>query len=193
MSESERVQRWREAKRNSGRKALTIWITAERELRAKDLATQWPSSLSEIFEQALDQFQPIQAQRISNVTDIEQIRQLIKDEVAASLAMQTAVTATVADTVTDTMLEEDAPVVDTGILGAVTATNSGNVADTQPILEAEPPAPAPGSGYGAGIAAVRAAALERQVFSCAELAAALGRSGKAVHQDLHKLVKDGLL
>src|SRR3989442_11136151 len=111
MSESERVQRWREAKRNSGRKALTIWITAERELRAKDLATQWHSSLSEIVEQALDQFQPIQVQRISNVTDIEQIRQLIKDEVAASLAMQTA----------------------------VTATNNGNVTDTQALPEADTP------------------------------------------------------
>ncbi len=139
MSESERVQRWREAKRTSGRKALTIWVTAERELRAKDLAAQWHSSVSEIFEQALDQFQPTQAQRISNVADIEQIRQLIKDEVAASLAMQTAVTATVADTVTDTMLEEDAPVVDTGILEAVTATNNGNVTDTQALPEADAP------------------------------------------------------
>ena len=72
----------------------------------------------------------------------------------------------------------------------VTPSDDTQYYDNNTVIQEEA---VPVSGYGAGIAAVRAAALERQVFSCAELAAALGRPAKAVHQDLHKLVKEGLL
>ena len=86
------------------------------------------------------------------------------------------------------------------LLDAHTHTESTGIPESITVIPAEAsaqpqatPGVAPVSGYGAGIAAVRAAALEQQVFSCAELAAALGRPGKAVHQDLHKLVKAGML
>ena len=38
MAESNRVKRWRATKRDSGMKALTIWLTSEEELYVKDLA-----------------------------------------------------------------------------------------------------------------------------------------------------------
>ncbi len=44
MTDTNRVQRWREAKRQEGKKAMTIWLTGEEELRLKDLALQWHCS-----------------------------------------------------------------------------------------------------------------------------------------------------
>ena len=58
MSESDRVQRWREAKRQQGLKPCTVWLTTEEELRLKDLAAQRRCSPSAILQQALAQFQP---------------------------------------------------------------------------------------------------------------------------------------
>ena len=40
MAETNRVQRWREGKRQEGLKAVTVWLTTEEELRLKDLALQ---------------------------------------------------------------------------------------------------------------------------------------------------------
>jgi hypothetical protein len=48
MSETNRVQRWREGKRQHGLKAVTIWLTGEEELRMKDLALQWHCSPSAV-------------------------------------------------------------------------------------------------------------------------------------------------
>ena len=41
MSESERVQRWRQRQREAGKKPLTIWVTDEEKLRLKHMLAQW--------------------------------------------------------------------------------------------------------------------------------------------------------
>ena len=40
MTETSRVQRWRDGKRQQGLKAVTVWLTQEEELRLKDIALQ---------------------------------------------------------------------------------------------------------------------------------------------------------
>ncbi len=101
MSETDRVQRWREAKRQHGLKACTIWLSADEELRLKDLATKGHCSPSAIMQQALAQFRPPSQQRISNVPDIELIREMIRAELAAMPAPLGPVT----DNVTVTVIE----------------------------------------------------------------------------------------
>ena len=58
MSDTNRVQRWREDKRQHGLKAVTIWLTAEEELHLKDLALQWHCSPSAVIQNALAQVAP---------------------------------------------------------------------------------------------------------------------------------------
>jgi hypothetical protein len=114
MTEASRVQRWREGKRQHGLKALTIWLTAEEELRLKDLALQWHCSPSALVQHALAQFSPQTAPGISTATDMSQIRELIRAELDARQAelvpvtatVTEAVTATVTETVTDTLARE---------------------------------------------------------------------------------------
>src|SRR5215211_7217301 len=84
MSEDSRVKRRRNAKRQRGLKAVTIWLTAEEELRLKDLALQWHCSPSAVVQQALAQVNRDIATTdyISIPTDTPLIRQLIREELA---------------------------------------------------------------------------------------------------------------
>jgi hypothetical protein len=67
MSES-RVARWRERLRSAGKKAITVWLSADEELRLKDLAATWHTSPSAIMQQALEQFHPGNPPRLSAST-----------------------------------------------------------------------------------------------------------------------------
>jgi hypothetical protein len=58
MAEHNRVARWRQRLRDEGKKAITVWLNADEELRLKDLAATWHTSPSEIMQRALAQFQP---------------------------------------------------------------------------------------------------------------------------------------
>jgi hypothetical protein len=112
MTETSRVQRWREGKRQHGLKAVTIWLTAEEELRLKDLALQGYCSPSAVIQRALAQFSPRTLSSISTETDMSQIRELIRAEFIAMQAEKTTVTDTVTDTVTEVVtetLERDLP------------------------------------------------------------------------------------
>jgi hypothetical protein len=111
MSETNRVQRWREGKRQHGLKAVTIWLTTEEELRLKDLALQWHCSPSAVVQQALAQVSTSTPAEHSSPPDTTLIRELIRAELDARQAEQVpvtdtvtgAVTATVTATVTDTI------------------------------------------------------------------------------------------
>jgi len=83
MSETNRVQRWRDAKRQAGKKGVMVWLDAAEELRLKDAALTWHCSPSEMMQRAWSAFQPGQPLGISNPTDTLQIRQLIREELAA--------------------------------------------------------------------------------------------------------------
>jgi hypothetical protein len=109
MTETNRVQRWRETKRQQGLKALTIWLTPDEELRLKDRALQWHCSPSVVIQQALAQLSPQTPSSISTATDMSQIRELIRAEFLAMQGEKTAVTETVTEVVTET-LARDLPV-----------------------------------------------------------------------------------
>ena len=106
MSDTNRVQRWREDKRQHGLKAVTIWLTAEEELRLKDLALQWHCSPSAVMQQALAQVAPQTPPGIGTATDMSQMRELIRAEFLAMQTEKTAVTDTVAEVVTDTLARD---------------------------------------------------------------------------------------
>lgn len=67
-----RVARWRQRLRDEGKKAITVWLSADAELRLKDLAATWHTSPSEIMQRALAQFQPGRPPSLSISTDTPQ-------------------------------------------------------------------------------------------------------------------------
>jgi hypothetical protein len=123
MSETNRVQRWREEKRQQGLKAVTIWLTAEEELRLKDLALQWHCSPSALVQHALAQFSAQTPPSSSAATDTLPIRELIRAELGALQpelsTLQVEVTAIQAELAA--MQAGQAPVTET-VTEAVTAT-----------------------------------------------------------------------
>ena len=136
MPESNRVQRWRETKRQAGLKAVTVWLTIDAELRLKDLALQGHCSPSAMVQQALAQFTPATPAGISAATDTTLLRQLIREELAAMQATLTPATDTATVVPTDTSIKistmETTPASKTG---HVTVTNS-YVTDTEAPGEA---------------------------------------------------------
>jgi len=72
MAEHSRVARWRQRLRDDGKKAITVWLSVEEELRLKDLAATWHTSPSEIMQRALAQFQPGHPPSLSISTDTSQ-------------------------------------------------------------------------------------------------------------------------
>jgi hypothetical protein len=72
MAEHNRVARWRQRLRDEGKKAVTVWLSAEEELRLKDLAATWHTSPSEIMQRALAQFQPGRPPSLSYDTETAQ-------------------------------------------------------------------------------------------------------------------------
>jgi hypothetical protein len=127
MTESSRVQRWREGKRQHGLKAVTIWLTTEEELRLKDIALQWHCSPSVVMQRALAQLTTSSPPQNSSPPDTLPIRELIKaelatlhpelsmlqvevttiqEELAAMQAKQPPVTETVTETITATLARD---------------------------------------------------------------------------------------
>ena len=98
MSESERVQRWRDAKRQQGFEPLTIWVSHEEKERFVDLAQHWHHAPSELIREAFAQFAPLSPPVTATVTDTEQLRALIRDELAESPLITVTITDTVAAT-----------------------------------------------------------------------------------------------
>jgi hypothetical protein len=72
MAEHSRVARWRQRLRDEGKKAITVWLSVDEELRLKDLAATWHTSPSEIMQHALAQFQPGRPPSLSISTDTPQ-------------------------------------------------------------------------------------------------------------------------
>jgi hypothetical protein len=58
MTDTSRIQRWRDGKRKDGLKAVTVWLTTEDERRLKDLATTWHCSPSTLVQHALAAYHP---------------------------------------------------------------------------------------------------------------------------------------
>ena len=132
MSESARVQRWRDAKRQKGLKACTLWLTADEESLLKDLAAKRRCSPTEIMQQALAYFHTGNPPVTATLTDIEQLREMIQAEIAT---LQTAsVLATAIATVTD--IEQLRALIQDELSASalVTATVTAIVTATLPAL-----------------------------------------------------------
>ena len=132
MSESDRVQRWRNAKRQQGHEPLTIWLSHADKARLLDLAQQWHQSPAEMIREALAQFNPVSPQVPATITDTAQLRILVRDELTTS----PLVTDIVTDIVTATLPMLVREIVEGLALEAIglpaTATYS-DVADTEAL------------------------------------------------------------
>ena len=145
MTDTSRVQRWREGKRKEGLKAVTVWLTTEEDLRLKDLALQWHCSPSALVQQALAQFSSHTPPSISTPTDTTQIRELIRAELSAMHAEAAPATETVTEAVTATLARDLPAMVRQLVEGLalealalpVTDMNS-DVTDTEPRRETIP-------------------------------------------------------
>jgi predicted transcriptional regulator len=99
MSEADRVQRWRDAKRQQGLEPMTIWLSHEEKARLVAMAQRWHRSPSAIIREALAQFDSVSPRVTAAEADTEQLRMLIRDE----LTVSSVVTATVTDTMAATL------------------------------------------------------------------------------------------
>jgi predicted transcriptional regulator len=140
MSDTDRVQRWRQRMREQGKEPVTLWLSREVKLRLDDLAATSRSTTAEIVEQALAHFQPGGPPVTATVADTAQLRVLMEEAVLET----TAVTELVTDIVTATLARDLPPLVHAAIQGlhpsslsdAFGTDTNGNVADTSPH---EPP------------------------------------------------------
>jgi hypothetical protein len=153
MSDTERVRAWRQRLKDGGLVPMTIWVNPETQARYQDLAARSHRSGSELVQLALDAYRLDPAAVAASVTDIEQIRTIIRDELDQTTAIITAtVTSTVAetltamlpalvqaamppsvsDTVTATEPETAASAVDTLAPSAVSATVTERATDAPP-------------------------------------------------------------
>jgi predicted transcriptional regulator len=136
MSDTDRIQRWRQRMREQGKEPVTLWLSREVKLRLADLAATSRSTTAEIVEQALAHFQPGSHSVTATVADTAQLRVLMEEAVLET----TAVTELVTDIVTATLARDLPPLVHAAIQDLHpsslsdafgTATNE-NVADTAP-------------------------------------------------------------
>ena len=99
MSESDRVQRWRQRQREAGKEPLTIWLTTAEKLHLEDMALRRRCSPSELVQHMLAQWHGETQAVTDTITDTEQLRTLVQQE----LSKAQNVTATVTDTVIATL------------------------------------------------------------------------------------------
>jgi biotin operon repressor len=107
MSDTNRVQRWRQRQREEGFEPMTVWLSHEEKRRLGDLAHTWHCSPSELVRQALAQFQPGKPPVAATVPDTAQLRILMQE----ALLETTAVTELVTDIVTATLARDLPPLV----------------------------------------------------------------------------------
>lgn len=209
MSDTDRVQRWRQRQREEGLEPMTVWLSQDEKRRLGELAHTWHCSPSELVRQALAQFQPGKPPVTDTVADTAQLRMLMQE----ALLETTAVTELVTDIVTATLARDLPPLVhemlqdlkDMRAPGAdgpqaeapttpVTVT-SRNVTETATATATVTEPRTQARAYREVPTAVLAALAQRQPATAAEIAKALGDSTKAgtktVWQALQRLCDSG--
>lgn len=197
MSEANttRVQRWREAKRQEGKEALTIWLSSEEKLRLEELARTWHTSISAMISQALAGFHPDRPAASAP----DQLRQMIREEITHSGQLQQRVREAIERS---HQLRE---LIRAEIECYSDEHRSVTVAPTSLPSPALPPddreAVAPGApliqktGYGEIPAAIQSLLTQRHSATASELAKMLGDETKAgtkkVWQALQRMLKRG--
>ena len=185
MSES-RVARWRQRLREQGKKAVTVWLTAAEELRLKDLALTWHLSPSEVMQQALAQFHPGHPRATATAPDAEQLRGLIRDELAAASLVPDTVTAAVTAQVTET------------VTATITATLPALVREVVAAMAREPGPLAVSTMGNSGVTDTEAPRGADAGHSTSEKAAVLARlrqmrsEGKSLEKMARELNAEGI-
>jgi hypothetical protein len=133
MSDTERVRAWRERLKQEGRVPMTIWIKADTKARYEDLALTYHRSPSELAQQALDAYHP-DAIVSATASDTEQLRTLIRAEMAKVTA---DVTAAVTATVTETLMAMVQELVQATIAAAISATETATETVTEAVTATE--------------------------------------------------------
>src|SRR2546428_8347310 len=104
MSDTERVRAWRQRLKDGGLVPMTIWVKPETKARYQDLAARSHRSGSELVQLALDAYRLDPALVAVPVTDTEQIRTIVREELDEAMAIITAtITAVVTDTARETL------------------------------------------------------------------------------------------
>ena len=199
MGEHNRVRQWREAKRQQGLRAITVWLTTEEEGRLKDLALTYHCSPSELVQQALAQFRPATPQHISNITDRELIREVVREELATMQATQVLIpegAGTSTETLTKEPLAAHMTELRTGTPAQLHAVQESlDVTDVATAIVTVTELNSRPRGYGEVPAAVLAALAHHQPATPAEIAHVLGDGTKAgtkrVWQALQRLCNSG--
>ena len=130
MSESERVQRWRQRQRAAGKESLTIWLTTAEKLRLEDQALSMRCSPSDLVSRMLAQWHGEPPSVTATVTDTEQLR-AVTDAVADTIRQELPLLVRLA--VEDLQLQSALPVTD-----AVTNTILQGVTDTVTAMRTSP-------------------------------------------------------
>jgi len=187
MVASNRVQRWREAKRQNGLQAVTVWLTTSEELRLKDAAVQERCSPSEVMQRAFAQYQARNPPSISTVPDTSLIQVLIQDALAQ---WQPPIQSSIGND-TDMSLIREMIRTELAAMHDIVSP-MGNASVT--VTDATPPGqPAP-RGYGVLSHQVREAiARQPEPFTPADIAAACGATSRDVWPYLKRGEQAGML
>ena len=128
MSDTERVRAWRQRLKESGLVPMTIWVKAATKARYEDLALQSHRSASELAQLALDAYRLDPALVSATMTDTEQLRTLIHEELDQTTAI---LTATITATVTETLTEALPAMVEATLQRLVSDTETATETDRQ--------------------------------------------------------------
>src|SRR6266516_4600066 len=131
MSDTERVRAWRQRLKDGGLVSMTVWVKPETKARYQDLALQSHRSGSELVQLALEAYRLDPALVTAPVTDREQLRALIRDELDQTTAI---ITATVTATVTAIITAALPAMVETALhrYGADTVTETDTATPQEP-------------------------------------------------------------
>jgi Protein of unknown function (DUF3018) len=131
MSDTARMRAWRQRLKDHGLVPMTIWVPADTKARYEDLALQSHRSVSELAQHALAAYRLDPALVSAPITDTEQLRGLIRDEIDQAIAI---VTATVTATVTEAVTTALPAMIETALQPYVADT----VADTETATPQDP-------------------------------------------------------
>lgn len=140
MSESARVQRWRQRQREAGKEPLTIWLTSAEKLHLEDMALTRHCSPSELVQHALAHLRGESPPVTDTVTDTEQIRAIVQHELTRTHTVTDTVTDTVTATLHQTLPGLVRALLQEQQLGIVTATVTDTITDTStgPTVDLRP-------------------------------------------------------
>ncbi len=186
-----RVQRWREAKRQNGLQAVTVWLPASEELRLKDVAVQERCSPSDVMQRAFAQYQARNPSSISTVPDTSLIQVLIQDALAQ---WQPPIQSSIGNVTDISLLREMIREELAAMHDIVSPMGNASVTVTDSVTDTVPPGQPTPRPYGVLSHKVREAiARQTGAFTPATIAAICGTTTRDIWPYLKRGVQAGTL